>query len=110
MNRIALVEVWLGKIPDYFKFHLESIKYVTSIDFYFFTNDTDFKIEIENKNFNFFHITESEFLDRFNKTSPLKFDKILNKRKIIDFKLSYFEMFNDILKNYDYIGIYDIDT
>jgi hypothetical protein len=110
-KKIALVEVWMGKIPDYFSYHIETIRSLTSVDFYFFSNDKEYDFgSIDYKNFYFNYITEEEFLDRFNKTSEIKIDKISNPRKIIDFKLSYFEMFSDYVSPYSYVGIYDIDT
>lgn len=110
-KRAALVEVWMGKLPDYFQYHLETIKYVNQIDFYFFTNDRTFdfsKFTIPHFHLNF--IEEDELLKLINEISDIKIEKIENKRKIIDFKLLYFKMFYKFLSKYEFIGIYDIDT
>jgi len=110
-KKIALVEVWIGKIPEYFSYHIETIRSLTSVDFYFFSNDKEYDFgSIDHKNFHFNYITEEEFLERFNKNSEIKIDKITSPKKIIDFKLSYFEMFSDYVSSYPYVGIYDIDT
>lgn len=110
-KQIALIEVWLGKLPDYFKYHVETIGSVSCVDFYFFTNDKEYDFsKISHSNFHVNYIDEREFLDRFNTISRVKVDKIHHPKKIIDFKLSYFEMFSDYVKNYKYVGIYDIDT
>ena len=109
-NNIGLVEVWLGKIPDYFQYHIETIGNI-SCDFYFFTDDKEYDFsKISHKNFYINYITDYEFLERFNKVSNVKIDNILNPRKIIDFKLSYFDMFSDHISKYSHVGIYDIDT
>ena len=110
-KQIALIEVWLGKIPDYFKYHIETIGSVCCADFYFFTDDKEYDFSyITHSNFYVNYITEDEFLNRFNSTSNLNIDKIHHPKKIIDFKLSYFEMFSDYVRKYKYVGIYDIDT
>jgi hypothetical protein len=110
-KQIALIEVWLGKLPDYFKYHVETIRSVSCVDFYFFTNDKEYDFsKISHSNFHVNYINEEEFLDRFNRVSRVKVNKINHPKKIIDFKLSYFEMFSDYVKNYKYVGIYDIDT
>jgi hypothetical protein len=81
------------------------------VDFYFFTDDKEYDFtNIKHKNFHLNYISDVEFLDRFNKISKVKIDKISHPKKIIDFKLAYFEMFSDYLQQYPYVGIYDIDT
>jgi hypothetical protein len=110
-KQIGLVEVWLGKIPDYFKYHIETIGSLNCVDFYFFTDDREYDFTyIKHKNFHLNYINDIEFLERFNKTSKVKVDKIHHPKKIIDFKLAYFEMFSDYVGQYPYVGIYDIDT
>ena len=110
-KQIALIEVWLGKIPDYFKYHIETIGSMTCVDFYFFTNDKDYDFTyITHPNFIWYYISEEEFLERFNSTSWVKIDKIAHPKKIIDFKLAYFDMFQDVIGKYPYVGIYDVDT
>jgi hypothetical protein len=42
MKKIALIEVWLGKIPDYFRYHVETLRTLKCVDFYFFTDDKDY--------------------------------------------------------------------
>lgn len=110
-KQIALIEVWLGKIPDYFKYHIETIGSMTCADFYFYTNDRDYDFSnIKHPNFIINYITEEEFLDRYNNTSNVIIDKISHPKKVIDFKLAYFDMFQDIIGKYPYLGIYDVDT
>jgi hypothetical protein len=93
-KRIALVEVWLGKIPDYFKYHIETIGSMTCVDFHFLTNDKDYDFSyIKHPNFIGYYISEEGFLERFNNTSKVKIDKISHPKKVIDFKLAYFDQF-----------------
>lgn len=110
-KKVGLVEVWLGKIPEYFQYHIETIGNFSCADFYFFTDDREYDFSyINHDNFVVNYIDQKEFLDLFNKTSEIKIEKIKEPKKIIDFKLSYFEMFSQYIKNYEYVGIYDIDT
>jgi hypothetical protein len=43
-NKIVLIQVWFGKIPDYFWHHYETTKNIYGLDFILFT---DQKIELE---------------------------------------------------------------
>jgi len=111
INKIGLIEVWLGKIPEYFQYHVETLGNIPCVNFYFFTDDLEYDFsKIKHSNFHLIYITESEFLSRFNNISKVKINKITHPKKIIDFKLSYFEMFSDYVGEYNYVGIYDIDT
>jgi hypothetical protein len=110
-KQIGLVEVWLGKIPNYFRYHVETIGSVACADFYFFTDDKEYDFSyITHKNFHLIYIDKKEFLDRFNRIANIHINDINQPKKIIDFKLSYFEMFSDYVGKYNYVGIYDIDT
>ncbi len=110
-KQIALVEVWLGKIPEYFKYHIETIGSMTCVDFYFLTNDKDYDFSFVNhSNFNLFYISEEDFLKKYNNISKVKINQISHPKKIIDFKLAYFDMFQDLIGEYPYVGIYDVDT
>ena len=106
-----MIEVWIGKLPDYFQFHLETIQHITDVDFYFFTDDKSFNFKkYSNTNFHPNFITKFDFLERFNKISKVKITDIHNPKKITDFKLLYFEMFSEYVENYEFFGVYDIDT
>jgi hypothetical protein len=88
---IGLVEVWIGKIPEYFQYHIETIGTLSCVDFYFFTDDRGYDFsKIKHENFHVNYIDEVEFLDRFNKISKINIGKISHPKKIIDFKLAYF--------------------
>ena len=101
-KQIGLVEVWLGKIPNYFRYHVETIGSVACADFYFFTDDKEYDFSyITHKNFHLIYIDKKEFLDRFNRIANIHINDINQPKKIIDFKLSYFEMFSDYVGKYN---------
>jgi hypothetical protein len=111
MKKIALIEVWLGKIPEYFKYHVETIGMLSCVDFYFFTDDKDYDFSfIKHKNFILNYIDEQTFLNKFNSIAPIKVDKFSSPKKITDFKLTYFDVFSEYIKDYAYLGVYDIDV
>ena len=39
-NKVVLIQVWFGKIPDYFWYHYETTKDVYGLDFILFTGLT----------------------------------------------------------------------
>jgi hypothetical protein len=66
-NRIALIQVWFGKLPSYFEYH-HSTCLNQRIDFYFFTDqEVDKKFEAEN--IKFIKITTKDLQQKlFDKT------------------------------------------
>ena len=105
--KIALIQVWLGPLPDYFKYHLKTCENQSYIDFFIFTDhNIDFKLPFNVKVFN---ITKAEIEDKISTlvNSPIK---LLNNKKTCDLKASYGDLFKEYLTEYDYVGCYDIDT
>lgn len=104
--KIALIQIWIGEIPDYFWFHYETTKNLKNIDFLFFT-DQDLKLDAKN-----YFINKIEKKDIENNLSQLMNHNIilLNNKKTCDLKASYGDLFYDHIKDYDYFGCYDIDT
>jgi len=104
--KIALIQVWIGEIPDYFWFHYETTKNLKNIDFLFFT-DQDLKLDAKNY---FIHKIEKKDIE--NNLSQLLNHNIvlLNNKKTCDLKAAYGDLFYSHIKNYDYFGCYDIDT
>lgn len=104
--RIAFLQLWLGKIPDYFWYHYETTKNLQNIDFYFFT---DQEIKLDALNYRVIKTTKEEV----ESTITFKLNKqirIKNNKKICDLKASLGDIFYDHIKDYDYFGVYDIDT
>lgn len=96
--------VW--SIPDYFKYHLETIKNIDFIDFHFFT-DQDF--EIKQNNFYSYKIDREYVTQLLSKKLNCKIE-INSDKKFCDVKAALSDIFYLYIKDYDYVGCYDIDT
>lgn len=107
VNKVILIQVWIGKIPDYFWVHYETTKNLVGYDFLFVTDQLDFKLD--SKNYKVVYKTKEDIeLLLSNKTNHDI--KLLNDKKICDAKISYGDLFEDYILDYDYFGCYDIDT
>lgn len=106
-NRIALIQVWFGKLPSYFEYH-HSTCLNQRIDFYFFTDqEVDKKFEAEN--IKFIKITTKDLQQKlFDKTK--KQLVVPSAYKLNDIKPAYVDLFQDHVKDYEFVGWYDIDT
>lgn len=107
MNRIALVTCYIGSLPDYFRYFLDSAILNPDIDFYIFNS----------------HCVKSETsgnvkiiplaLKEFNNLASQKLELNINLTdgyKLCDFKPAYGVIFEDYLKLYDFWGHCDIDV
>ena len=56
-NKIILIQLWFGKIPDYSWFHYETTKNIVGVDFLFIT---DQNIVLDAKNYNVVKLSISE--------------------------------------------------
>jgi hypothetical protein len=105
-KKIILIQLWLGKIPDYFWYHYDTTKNINGIDFLFVT---DQDIELNAKNYKVVKTTKEDvellLLNKLNSPIILK-----NNKKVCDLKPCYGELFESYLDGYDYYGHYDIDT
>lgn len=104
--KIGLIQLWFGSIPDYFKYHIETVKNIDFIDFHFFT---DQDLDVKQSNFYYYkidrdYITKS-LSDKLNCEIEIKSDK-----KFCDVKAALSDIFYLYIKDYDYVGCYDIDT
>ena len=105
-NNILLIQVWLGKIPDYFWFHYETTKDIIGFDFILFT---DQDIKLDSKNYTVVNTTKDDIEIRLS--GKLNYDiKISNNKKTCDLKAAFGDIFEEYLVDYDYFGCYDIDT
>lgn len=106
MNKIALIQPYFGKFPDYFPLHLLTILKNPTIKWIFFTDDkTDYdwpdNCEVHYMEF-----------DEIQKYIASKFDfKISLKTpyKLCDYKPAYGYIFSEYLKGYDFWGHCDVD-
>jgi len=104
--KIGLIQLWFGPIPDYFKYHLETIKNIDFIDFHFFT---DQELDIEQSNFHYYKIDREYVTQLLSKKLNCKIE-INSDKKFCDVKAALSDIFYLYIKDYDYVGCYDIDT
>ena len=104
-NKIILIQLWLGKIPDYFWYHYETTKNL-NIDFLFVT---DQDIILDSKNYKIIQITKEDIESKLSDILSVEF-KIKNNKKTCDLKASLGHLFESYTNGYDYFGCYDIDT
>lgn len=104
---IALVQVWFGKLPDYFEYHYDTCLN-QNIDFYVFT-DQEVDPKFNAPNVKFIPMNAEAIEKRlFDKTG--KEIKIKNNYKVCDVRPAYGDIFSEYLVDYEFIGWYDIDT
>jgi hypothetical protein len=104
-NKIVLLQLWLGEIPDYFWFHYETTKNL-NIDFLIFT---DSELVIDSPNYKVIPITKDEVERKVSLMLDYEY-KFKNLRKTNDLKSCLGELFEEHLTGYDFFGFYDIDT
>jgi len=105
-TKIILIQLWFGKIPDYFRYHYETTKKLKNVDFLFVTDQS---ILIDSPNYKVINTNVNEIE---NKISELVGSKIVlkNNKKACDLKAALGDIFSEHIKNYEYFGCYDIDT
>ena len=105
-NKIILIQLWFGKIPDYFWFHYETTKNIIGVDFLFIT---DQNIVLDAKNYVVVKTKKEEI--ELKLSSKLNQDIIIkNNKKTCDLKASFGDLFDVYVDGYEYFGCYDIDT
>lgn len=107
MKKILLIQVWIGKIPDYFWYHYETTKNIKNVDFLFYTDQKDLKIDSDK--YTVKYIDKDILEEKLNSVLNSNI-KILSNKKISDLKSAYGDIFYEDIKNYDFFGFYDIDT
>ena len=105
-KKIILIQLWIGKIPDYFWYHYETTKNLKNVDFLFVT-DQDIYLDSPN-----YKVIKTNITDVTNKLSELLGSKIelKNNKKVCDLKASVGDIFYEHIQGYQYFGYYDIDT
>jgi hypothetical protein len=105
-NKIILIQVWLGKIPDYFWFHYETTKNLKNVDFLFVT---DQEITLDSKNYKVIKLNTNDIVNTVSELLGVNIE-IKNNKKICDLKSALGDVFYEYIRDYDYFGCYDIDT
>ena len=106
MPRICLINLYIGKLPNYFQLWLNSCKYNPTIDFLLFTDDKtlyDYPTNVKVKYITFEEIKkyiQNKFEFTISLDAPYKF---------CDYKPAYGYIFSEYLTDYDFWGHCDID-
>ena len=104
--KVAIINCYFGKLPNYFELWLQSCAYNNKVDFILFT-DCEVSYKIPNN----VHIHKTS-LDELKKIIQSKFDfniVIESPYKLTDFKPAYGYIFEELLKGYHYWGYCDVD-
>lgn len=104
--KIAIICVFLGKLPNYYQLWLNSCAYNDKFDWFIFTNDKNHYVYPPNVYRYFFT------MERLNDRIKEKIGEYcVNKpRKICDYKPLYGNLFEDYLLGYDFWGHCDLDV
>ena len=104
--KICLINVYIGKLPNYFQLWLDSCRYNPSIDFLLFTDDKtkyDYPENVKVKYISFQEIKtyiQNKFDFAISLDAPYKF---------CDYKPAYGYIFSEYLTDYEFWGHCDID-
>ena len=102
---IILIQLWIGKIPDYFWYHFETTKNL-NIDFLFVT---DQEIDIDSQNYKVVKIDKNRLENLILQKIGVSYE-INNLRNVCILKSSLGDLFSEYIEDYDFFGHYDIDT
>lgn len=103
-NRIALVIIWIGKMPDFFELWKKTCLYNEDVDFLLYTDqeiDSDANLIVKK-------ISIDSFNKRVRKTLGLN-SNVKKPYKVCDFRPAFGHIFENDLKGYSYWGYCDID-
>ena len=106
-KKIAMLTCWYGPYPWYFPYFIDSCRYNQTVDFIIITVNTD---SIFNKSDNVIIINKT--LDELKSRFSEKLGFLVSidyPYKLCDFKPAYGFLFPEIIADYDFWGIGDID-
>jgi len=104
--KICIINCFWGEWPEWFVFFLESCKYNSYIDWFFFSDN--YSIPLNSKNIHLVYFEKKDFSQLA--THKLGFEiQITNPYKVCDFKPIYGKIFEDYLNTYEFWGYCDID-
>jgi len=108
MQRIVFVIAYMGKYPWYFPYFLHSCRYNPTVDFLFFTDNNDSKLELP-PNVKLIPCSIEQF--KSEAAEVLGFEVAVSYvYKLCDFKPAYGCIFSDFIREYDFWGYCDIDV
>lgn len=105
-NRICIINVYYGSLPEWFKFFLKSCEANATIDWYFFSSQES--ISHKSDNIKYIKLHPDEFSTLASKNLNLKI-KIQDYYKICDLKPAFGKIFAEYIKEYDFWGYCDLD-
>lgn len=103
-NKLILIAIWFGDLPDYFDLWLYTVKNM-NYDILFVT---DQKITYLPNNFKYLNITIEQFNDHLNNSTGFNVT-IKNLDKLVDVKPLFGYLFSEFINCYEYWGWTDID-
>lgn len=106
-NQIAIVIVYLGKVPNYFSLWLKSVSY-NKVDFLLYT-DNSLSEYIVPENVKVFQTTFEDIKRKICRTLNDEKIALETPYKLCDYKIIYGDIFNEDLKEYSYWGYGDLD-
>lgn len=112
-QKVAVILVWLGKLPKFHKMWCQSIKYNTSFDWFLITDDD----EEENINFiknisniKYVYTTQNDIYKLIKEKCKINIEPNFKSYKLCDFRPLFGRMFDHLLKGYDYWAWTDNDV
>lgn len=106
MKKIGLVVPYFGRLPKNFQIWLNSCKENSSIDWLIFTDDKANYIYPDNCKVRYMEF--DQLLDKLHTIFDFPLG-LKSAYKLTDFKVTYGEVFQEYLVNYDFWGYCDID-
>lgn len=106
-NSIALIVVYLGRIPSYFDVWLKSCAANPNVTFLYFTDQSLHGVSIP-ENVRTYNITLADINIRLNVLFNQDY-KVANAYKMCDLRPLYGELFAEELKSFDFWGHCDVD-
>lgn len=105
---IAIIICYMGKLPWYFDYFVHSCVYNPTIDVHVITDDTTYSKRLPG-NVRIIHKTLADISAIATRTLEIPVE-IKAPYKLCDFKPAYGVLFPDLIENYDFWGIGDIDV
>lgn len=107
-NKIAIVVPYFGRLPEYIRSWIDSIKFNPDFDFIFFTNDVTINNYDLPENLKLNITSFNQFSNLFRKKFDFKIS-LDEPYKLCDYRPAYGYVLNDSLRDYNYWGFCDID-
>lgn len=105
-NKVVIINIYFGKLPDYFQLWLNSCQYNKEFNWIIFTDDeTQYKYP---SNVSKYICTLNDIKDKIIKKINLDI-KVDNPYKLCDFKTIYGNIFEEYIQDFTHWGYCDLD-